>query len=364
MNVTALPSSPDLKLVKDTRNQELLARINAGGYPPLMQLAQEYGISPYYLKKDYGAKGHGRGRPKASGVRLVREAVQADIKPRRHRKSNMVPLPVIQAPSTPKLQIWAARIFLISLGGVCAYLNYQYSSSLGKTGEAAHVLGYIGLAIDTIPMGLPTVAAILWKSHKLQSIAAWLIVAVCSIYTLIAGISFGAVNIGDRLADRAAIMQHRNMLESELAIVQADRLKDDGEVLALEHQIQIERGAVPPARLKSSDDCKNTTFSGPACLKLNQLRIEKDRLTARLKREADEKVSRITAEIAAIPAISGKFPGGEFIERTSRGFIHTEYVQDYQVGIFAFMTIISGLLLVFVRTMEKWSMIERHISIP
>ena len=56
MNVLAYPA-------KAGRNPDVLRAINEGNYT-LDGLRKQFGISPAVLKRDYGAKSNGRGRPK------------------------------------------------------------------------------------------------------------------------------------------------------------------------------------------------------------------------------------------------------------------------------------------------------------
>ena len=340
-----MTASPDLKLVKDERNQEVLKLINSGNYPTIGELEKQSGISAYYLKKDYGAKAvrdRNPEKPKPEPKRPGRPPKMESQDPRTAPTSSR---PAAAKPS-PVLVFANAAIITgsgLALGGVGMSFNIQYWCTFGGT-----AFGVAGGAIDAVTIFLPANLQLRWG--HIPFFALWL---VCTGLSTIAAMGFSATNIGDSLQGRESVLQHRNAMTAQLASAQSERarIKDDRDPQSLEYQIQMARGRVAPKNLASSKDCTDVTVSGNACLELNQLRDAREAANRRIYLDAE--IRTFSGQIAELPPVAGKDPGAEHISTLTAGIVRPEEVDNFRVVGFALMPSLAGFLLAFARTLLK-----------
>jgi hypothetical protein len=345
--MTALVSapSPDLKLVKDGRNQDLLKIINDGNYPPLVQLEKKYGISIYHLKKDYGAIPRGRGRPKQPKP-FVEPKKRG--RPPKERVVQELPPP----PRRSLERVATGTVLFLSglvLGCLEVSFDWQFYSSMGRTPAMVWSLGIGGAAIGVMNMLVPASLSdlrdqpgLLWTGR--------LLALACFGMTVLADVSMSATNIGDTTQIRDDTAKRHSELVLLLKQVEADR-KLIPNPLVLEQQIRVERNSVPLSNLAVTRDCspEYVTKSWFFCDKLMLLRKSKAEAETKLEK-LDAKWKDYSDELKALPAFSSAAPGAEQISSIARGSISVAIVQSVQICVFAVLLALSpGFLLAFAR---------------
>ncbi len=346
MNVLAYPA-------KAGRNPDVLKAINDGNYT-LDGLRKQFGISPAALKRDYGAKSNGRGRPKqpkppsepkrlgrppkAAPMPLpeVSEASFAPTQPNPKKANSPQPEPKPRPRGLIPLAIVTGGIG-IGLSISSAALDWSFCRTLSQDPTNSYIFGGIGILAGCATMVLPSVA---YGLGPVGRILMGIVAALFLVSSLIVSISFASTNIGNTIAangnteDKAAYL--RDAFAAKAAARKQIIMTDDAAVL--EQRVSIARGSVAVSRLRASNDCLLADESYYPCREMIQLRaaekeaIRRDRLDAELadlQRQKDE-----------LPASSGKDPGAVSISRALLGSVVPEQVsftRSIQFGILANM---------------------------
>lgn len=262
-------------------------------------------------------------------------------------------------PQSRLLQCALGLMFAVAglvLGALGIILNWQFAGSLGQTPVASLLLATLGVVIDAAAILLPAAFFILLEKRfygqAFLSVGMW---ALCFVLSLIAGMSFSSVNIGDSLQAREAITQRRQSLVLDLSSVQAERVKivEERDPVIIEERIQLARGRTGSFVLKSSSDCRDITLptSAQACSEVNELRASKRMAERRI--ELDNRSRVLSEQIAALPPIAVKDPGAEGMSRMTSGIIDPSTWENFRIVGYAIMPSLGGFLLAFARALFK-----------
>lgn len=254
---------------------------------------------------------------------------------------------------------WFIWLTALVLGAVGLFFNVQYwyaygVRAFGVFGDAVNyggiAFGILGGGIDCVTVLLP--ANLSWCWRHVPLFAVW---SLCAVLSWMAAVGFSASNFGDSLQARGTVVEHRKALNDELASVRAERAKitEDRDPQVLEERIQIERGKVGKPVLERSNNCKDITLpaSAAACAAVSELRGAKR--MAELRIELDDRLHRLTEEVANLPSISAMDPGAATISRLSFGRVEAGLIENIRVFGFALVPSLAGFLLAFARTLEK-----------
>ncbi len=342
MNVLAYPA-------KDGRNLEVLKAINEGNYT-IDGLRKKFGISPSRLKRDYGAKSNGRGRPKKPkpvsepkklgrppkavpilSSPAVSEASFAPTQP----NPKKVHFPQPSAPRPLDTLFIGLGFILLSLIGqaVGGWINWHYGYSFGGNDPiVSFACGMIGLVVDGGAwLWLPGARALWRKGNYFWSLIAflaWLPFLGGSTY---AALGFVGVHVGDVLQARGSVPELREGLIEQKERAKADRraILEISNPDVLENQMNLALGSVPRKNRDSSKDCTEPTLSAAYCA--DYVRLKGAYTAAKARVELDKTIDDLTAKIAALPAVGSKNPAADQLAQITYGRINPEQAGNYQI---------------------------------
>lgn len=234
-------------------------------------------------------------------------------------------------------------------------LNCQYWFTIGGDSVLVSVIFCVmGGTIDVITASVPSMATEMWKRKNrifaILASAVWFPVALVS---LVASAGFAGMHMGDTIQARGDIMSEKERLSLTIKQKEKARSAVDGTGLpdVIEVQIQAERGRIPSSNLTKSNDCTNTTVSGPVCERLQKLRI--DKINAQKRIDLDTELELLNSRYSAMPSIASKDPASERSSRMTGGYIKPEEVSGYVMNVVAALPALAGLFFAFAIALRR-----------
>jgi hypothetical protein len=193
----------------------------------------------------------------------------------------------------------------LGLGIVGGVMNARFAASFGRSNEAAFLLAAIGVLIDVLVVILPSVGRRLWGSaNRAAGSVAWCLWLFVAGMSLVAGIGFGASNIGDAIADRDRTVHEVSGVRTTVDRLRAERTAatETRSTAALQAQSERERALIDRGVWKVTGGCHNVTIpdSAAACSAYMATRqavaaaVRRDTIEAEL-RTAEEKLGTLPA---------------------------------------------------------------------
>jgi hypothetical protein len=330
-----------LSVVPDAEPHEIEQRIIAKA---------RNGARPVDLEREFG-KSRQQIRRILKNAKIKRPVIKDDRPrdrppaPPKQETPKPAPKPIVQPTSA-----WGYLSNLIGaiLLGIGLWLNCQYWYAMGGNLPA---FGVIGFLIDSITAAGPTLASELWRRNRgfigAALVALALIVwAPIMAVSLVASAGYTNKHIGDTVAERRGAMRDAKALEAVIARKEAERKAVDGTDLpdVLEVEIQKERATIRQyfrSNWQSSNECRDTTWSGPVCKRLQDLWTAKKNAEARIR--LDEELKPLYAQRSAAPTIESADPASERASKMIGGSLKPEAILDYVLNVVAALPALSGL---------------------
>ncbi len=334
MNVLAYPA-------KDGRNPDVLRAINDGNYT-IDGLRKRFRISPSVLKRDYGAKSNGRGRPKKP--KPVSEPKKLGRPPKDHAIGETAAKTEATRSVTKATPAWSPTFEIFLLGGafiaaavmglsVGGYINWHYAYSFGGADPvASFACGIISFVVDFGTWGFLPAVRPLWKQkRRALSVVAFVLMWPFLAGSTYAALGFVGVHVGDVLQARGSVPELRDSLTEQKKRAVSDRraILEISNPDVLQNQMNLALGSVPRKNRESSKDCTEPTLSAAYCA--DYVRLKGAYTAAKARVELDKTIDALTAQIAALPAIGAANPAADQLAQITYGRINPEQASNYQI---------------------------------
>jgi hypothetical protein len=194
----------------------------------------------------------------------------------------------------------------IGLGLVGLVMNARFAASFGRSNEAAFLLAAIGVLIDVLVVILPSVGCRLWGfGNSAAGSVAWCVWLFVAGMSLLAGVGFGASNIGDAIADRDRTVHEVSGVRTTVDRLRAERTAstETRSTAALQAQSERERALIDRNVWRVTGGCHDVTIpdSAAACTAVMATR---QAMAVAARRDAVERELRAAEEkLATLPAM-------------------------------------------------------------
>jgi multisubunit Na+/H+ antiporter MnhB subunit len=252
--------------------------------------------------------------------------------------------PIPPTDYTPHITAVAIGLTALGLAGFGLVANASFMVTSGAPGFQAVVLCGLGVAIEVLAFGLPTLATLLSPKDRHSATIAWCIWGLCVTLVLINSCGFSSRYIGDGVFAREQVTDERSNRKDELAALKTQRsaIKELRSVAELDTLISNSR---QNALYSHSEGCSKImgVRDRDFCKALQASLL--GRTEASSRDTLDGKIAAFESALASAPAIALADPGAtvaaDMLGWLTRGEI-TPSVHDFQTLRIIILTVLPA----------------------
>jgi hypothetical protein len=202
----------------------------------------------------------------------------------------------------------AVGLTALGLAGFGLVANASFMATSGAPGFQAVMLCGLGVAIEVLALGLPTLATLLAPKDRHSSTVAWCIWGLCVTLVLINSCGFSSRYLGDGMLAREQVTDQRSNRKDELGALKTQRaaIKEVRSVESLDAMISGTQHAAPYRRTEGCSKIMGVR-DRDFCQAYQSETI--GRTEAISRNTLDGKISALESALASAPAVAMADPG-------------------------------------------------------